>query len=93
MNQNWKQFGMNSAQQSVAEMTNRDHCRNLLSGAVFEYLDEERAEEFIHDLSEILVEESEKLLRRASVFSSCAKLVERGLTAMVEEDGATGESQ
>lgn len=92
MNQNWKQFGMNSAQRSVAEMTNRDHCKRLLSGAVFEYLDEERAEEFICDLGEILVEESEKLLRRASIFSSCAQLVEKGLTAMAEEESA-GESE
>ena len=91
MNQNWLQFGTNSAQPSEAEVTQREHCRRLLSGAVFEYLDEEKVEEFISDLGEILVEESEKLLRRASIFSSCAKLIERGLSAMVEEEKAAGE--
>ena len=92
MNQNWKTFGMNSARQSEAEMSNREHCKSLLSGAVFEYLDEEKYEEFIFDLSEILVKESEKLLKRASVFTSCAKLVEKGIQAMIEEEAA-GESQ
>lgn len=91
MNQNWLQFGTNSVQPSEAEVANREHCRRLLSGAVFEYLDEEKFEEFIGDLSEILVEESEKLLRRASIFSSCAKLIERGLSAMAEEEKAAGE--
>jgi len=90
MNQNWKQFGMNSAlllevDMSKNEMTNREHCKRLLTGAVFEYLDEERVEEFICDLSEILVKESEQLLKKASIFQACAKLIEKGLEAMADE--------
>ena len=53
MSLNWQTFGTNSAQQSGADMFNHDHCKRLLSGAVFEYLDEEKVQEFLHDLFEI----------------------------------------
>ena len=85
MNQNWKQFGMNSAPQSVADMKSAEHRRRLLTGAVTEYLDEELVEEFLIDLFKILVGESEMYVRKAAAFNMCAQLVEKGLGILDEE--------
>lgn len=85
MNQNWKQFGMNSARQSAADMASEEHRKRLLTGAVTEYLDEELVEEFLSDLLEILVGESEMYVRKAAAFNVCAQLVEKGLGILDEE--------
>ncbi len=85
MNQNWKTFGMNSAQQSEADMASEEHRKRLLTGAVAEYLDEELVEEFLSDLLQVLVTESEQYVKKATAFSSCAQLIEKGLGVLAEE--------
>lgn len=86
MNQNWKQFGTNSARLSEGDMANRDHCKMLLTGAVAEYLDEEWTDEFIIDLTEILLNESERYIRKATAFRSCLELIHKGLKAIENEE-------
>jgi len=85
MNQNWKQFGMNFARQSEADMASAEHRKRLLSGAVTEYLDEELVDEFLIDLLQVLVTESEQYIRKATAFQSCAQLIEKGLEVLAEE--------
>ncbi len=85
MNQNWKQFGMNSARQSEADMASEEHRKRLLKGAVYEYLDEELVAEFLSDLLQILVDESEVYVKKAAAFNSCAQLIEKGLVILAEE--------
>jgi hypothetical protein len=85
MNQNWKTFGMNSAQQSEADMASEEYRKRMLTGAVIEYLDEELVEEFLSDLLQVLVTESEQYVKKATAFSSCAQLIEKGLGVLAEE--------
>ena len=86
MSLNWQTFGTNSAQQSGADMFNHDHYKSLLSGAVCEYLDDEKVEEFLHDLFEILLKESETYARKAQAFNRCAQVLEKGIGVLVEEE-------
>ena len=85
MKQNWKHFGMNFAQQSEADMANEDYRKKMLTEAVTEYLDEELVEEFLSDLLQVLVTESERYVRKATAFQSCAQLIEKGLGVLAEE--------
>jgi hypothetical protein len=89
MNQNWKQFGMNFARQSEADMASAEHRKRLLTGAVTEYLDEELVDEFLRDLLQVLVTESEQYVRKATAFQSCAQLIEKGLEVLAEEQEMT----
>ncbi len=85
MKQNWKQFGMNSAPLSGVDMDKKQHLKTLLSGAVFEYLDENLIKDFVLDLIEILNTESAIYSKKAESFSFCAELVQKGMEAMAEE--------
>jgi hypothetical protein len=66
-------------------MANEEHRKRMLTGAVTEYLDEGLVEEFLSDLLEILLGESEMYVRKAVAFTSCAQLVEKGLGILDEE--------
>ena len=85
MNQNWKQFGMNFARQSEADVASAERRKKLLSDAVTEYLDEELVDEFLMDLLAVLVTESEQYIRKATAFQSCAQLIEKGLEGLAKE--------
>ncbi len=85
MNQNWKQFGMNFARQSEADVASAERRKKLLSDAVTEYLDEELVDEFLIDLLAVLLTESEQYVRKATAFQSCAQLIEKGLEVLAEE--------
>jgi hypothetical protein len=66
-------------------MASAEHRKRLLSGAVTEYLDEELVDEFLIDLLQVLVTESEQYIRKATAFQSCAQLIEKGLEVLAEE--------
>ena len=80
---------MNFARQSEADMASAEHRKRLLTGAVTEYLDEELVDEFLRDLLQVLVTESEQYVRKATAFQSCAQLIEKGLEVLAEEQEMT----
>jgi hypothetical protein len=71
-------------------MASEEHRKRLLTGAVTEYLDEELVAEFLSDLLQILIDESEVYVKKAAAFSACAQLVEKGLGILDEEQKKKG---